>query len=66
MLDQTWKSFNKEYGPQWKDRKSSYEVRENLARFSNWVGLTLGWNCVKGLLLKKLFKESSLKGLGLS
>ena len=31
-----------EFGPQWKDRKSSYQVRQNLAIFCNLVALILG------------------------
>ena len=29
-IDQTWKSFNTKFGPQWKDPKSNYQVRQNL------------------------------------
>ena len=31
VADQTWKVFNTKFGPQWKDRESSYWVRQTLA-----------------------------------
>ena len=33
VVDQTWKAFNTKFGPQCKDRESSYQVRQTLALF---------------------------------
>ena len=41
-LDQTRKPFNIKFGPQWKEWKSSYQVRQILALFCNLVDLILG------------------------
>ena len=41
VLKQTWKSFNTKFRPQWKDRKSSYKVRQILARSCNLIALIL-------------------------
>ena len=41
LLDQIQKSFNTIFGPQWKDQKSSYQVRQMLALFCNLVALML-------------------------
>ena len=62
ILDQTWKSCNTKIGPQWKDRKSSYEVIQVLALFCNLVTLVAGWNCVKGLKVTKIGKYTKFKG----
>ena len=40
-LEPTWKSADTEFGPQWKEQKSIYQVRQNLALFCNLVGLIL-------------------------
>ena len=48
-------SFDTEFKPQWKDQKRNYQVRQNLALFGKLVALILGWNCVKGLILTKIF-----------
>ena len=56
-LDQTWNSFDTEFRPQWKDRESSYQVRQNLALFCKLVALTLSWNCVKGIIVTKTLKK---------
>ena len=42
VLDQTWKAFNTKFGPQWKGRESSYQVRQSLAFFWKLVALILG------------------------
>ena len=55
--DQTWKFFKTEFGPQQKDRKISYQVRQNLALFFILVALILGWNCVKCLLVTKIVQK---------
>ena len=34
ILQQTWKSFKTKFWPNWKDRKSSYQVRQILVFFS--------------------------------
>ena len=41
VLDSTWKSFDPEFGPQWKDLKNSYQVRQNLTLFCNFGTLIL-------------------------
>ena len=41
VLKQTWHAFNIKFGPQWKDRKSSYQVRRMFAHFSKLIALTL-------------------------
>ena len=38
-LKQAWKTFNVKFGPQWKYRKSSYQVRPILAIFYKVVAL---------------------------
>ena len=40
-LDQNERAFNTKFGPQWKDRESSYQVRETLVRFCKLVALIL-------------------------
>ena len=42
VLKQTWNFFNIKFRPQWKDRKSSYQVREILGLFYNFIALILG------------------------
>ena len=42
VLDKTWKAFNTKFEPQWKDQKSSYQVRQILALFRKLVALILG------------------------
>ena len=41
VLDLTWKPFHTEFWPQLKDRKSNYQVGNNLAIFCNLVSLSL-------------------------
>ena len=66
VLDQAWRSFKIEFGPQRKYWKKSYQVRQNLALFCNLVALILGWYCVKGLVVTNFIKEISLRGPGVS
>ena len=57
ILEQTWKSFNTKFGPQWKDQENIYYVRQVLALFSKLVALILSWNYVKGLRVTKVVKQ---------
>ena len=41
-LDQSWKSFNTTFGPQWKDKKRSDQVRQISTLFCKLVALILG------------------------
>ena len=62
ILDQTSKSLDAKFGPQWKDRSSSCQVRKNLALFSNLVGLILSWNLVKNLIVTGIVKKMNFEG----
>ena len=42
VLKQTWMSFNTKFQRQWKDRKSSYQVKQILEPFCNLIALILG------------------------
>ena len=42
VLKQTWMSFNTKFQRQWKDRKSSYQVKQILELFCNLIALILG------------------------
>ena len=64
VLKQSLNIFNSKLGHQWKDRKSSYQVRQILATFSNLVALILGYNSVKGFRVTKIVKTLPLKGSG--
>ena len=55
VLDQTWTSFK--FRPQWKDRKSSYQVRPILTLFCNLFPLILGWKCVEDQEIIKIVKQ---------
>ena len=62
VLDQIWKSFNINFRPQWKVRKSSYGARQFLALSCNSAVLIWGKNHrVKDLRPKKMSNNSSLK-----
>ena len=61
VLDQIWKSFNINFRPQWKVRKSSYGARQFLALSCNSAVLIWGKNRVKELRPKKLSNNSTLK-----
>ena len=58
VLDQTWTSFK--FRPQWKDRKSSYQVRPILTLFCNLFPLILGWKCVEDQEIIKIVKQISI------
>ena len=66
VLNQTWQAFNTKFGPQWKDRERSHQVRQILALVCILVELILDWNCTKALELQKLSRRSNLKGSGSS
>ena len=63
VLNQTWRSFNIKLQSQWKDRKSSYIVRQILALFCNLIALILEWHCVKGLRVNKIVKKIKFEGI---
>ena len=63
VLYQTWKAFHTKFGPQCKDRESSYQVRGTLALFCKSVDLILGWDCVKGF---RISNKLNFKGFGAS
>ena len=63
VLKQTWNFFNTKVQPQWKDQKSSYQVRQILAIFSNLTAIFLVWNSVKGLRVTKNVKEIKFEGV---
>ena len=56
-MEQPWKYFDTKFGPQWKDQKSIYQVRQNVALFCNLVALILGSNCVKVLIVNKCVQK---------
>ena len=65
LSKQTSYTLNTKFGPQWKkDRESIYQVRQILARFCVSVAQILGWNCIKGLRVKKMSNKSNLKMSG--
>ena len=41
VLEQTWKTLNTKFGPQWKVRESSYQIRQILTLFCKLVALSL-------------------------
>ena len=49
--------FTTKFVPQWKDRESSYQVREMLAHSCKLVALILRWNCVEGLRITQKNRE---------
>ena len=42
VLKESWNSFNTKFQPQWKARKTSYQVRQILALFFYLIALILG------------------------
>ena len=62
VLDQTWKALCTKFGPHWKGRESSYQVRQILALFCKLVALILGQNCVKDLSVTKIVKQIKFEG----
>ena len=63
MLKKTWHSFNTKFQTQWKDCESSYHVRIVLGLFRHSVGLILGLNSVKVLIVTKNVKEIKFEGV---
>ena len=63
ILKQSWDTFNTKFGPQWKDQKSSYQVRQILAIFSNLTAIFLVWNSLNGLRVTKNVKEIMFEGV---
>ena len=63
VLKQTLNSFYNKFKPQWKDLKSSYQVRSILVPFYNSDALILGLNSVKGLRVTKTVKEITFEGV---
>ena len=61
LVKQTPKSFSSKFLPQWKDRKSSYKVRQISVLFCNLFVLILGYNCVKGIRVTKIVKKNMFK-----
>ena len=57
ILKQAWNSFNTKFRPQWKYRKSSYQVKQISALFCNLIVLILGQNSVNNLRVTKIVKE---------
>ena len=56
------KVFRHKFWPQWKDWKSSYQVRQSLALFCYLVALILEWNFVTGFIVIKLVKKVKFEG----
>ena len=64
LMHQTWKSFNTEFEPQGKDRRS-YQVRRNLAFFRMLVTLILGWNySLRASIIKCFYVSRRLERFG--
>ena len=61
VLDETWKSLDTKFGPQWKDQWSSFQVRQDLALFHILLALTLSWNCVKSLIVTKIVQKMNFE-----
>ena len=40
-LNETWNAFSTKFGDQWKDRKSSYQIRQAFAHFCTFIALEL-------------------------
>ena len=62
MLDQTLKALNTKFGAQWKDQKSSYQVKQILSLLWKFVTLILDQNYVKGLRDTKIVKQIKSEG----
>ena len=60
---QTWKTSNIKFRPQFKDRKSSYQVKKILELFCKLGALMLGKNCVQGSRVAKIAKQINFKGV---
>ena len=62
-LKQNWKSFNTKFQPQWKPRKSSYQVNQILALVCYLIALILGSKSVKGFRVTKIVEEITFEGV---
>ena len=62
VIHQTSKAFNIKFGPQWKDRRSSSEVKQIFVLFCQLLALILGSNCIKPLRVSKIVKEIRFEG----
>ena len=63
LLKQNWNSFNPKFPPQWKDSKTSYQVRHIPAHFCNLIALVLGSNSVIDVSVTKNIKELTFEGV---
>ena len=63
VLKQTRSSFNIKFQPQWKDRKSSHQVRQGLGLSGHLIALTLDENHVKGRRVTKNVTEIKFEGV---
>ena len=67
VLKQTWNRFNTKFQPQWKYRKSSYQVRQVIGLCCHLAALILGVKTVsKTLELRRISNKLSLKESGAS
>ena len=64
--DQTWKSFNTKFRPQWKDRKSSYQSKTDFSIFLQISCCNFRLKLSKALELRKLSDKFNLEGSGAS
>ena len=62
VLNQTSKAFNTKFGPQWKDCKSNYQVKQTLSLLCIFVTVILDENYVKGLSVTKIVKQIKFEG----
>ena len=62
VVDQTSNLFNSKIGPQWKDWKSSKDVKQILSLLCNFVTLILDENYVKGHRVIKILKQIKFEG----
>ena len=57
-----FKGFNTKFGPQWKDWKNTYQVKQVLSLLSKFVTLYLDGNYAKGLRVIKIVKQIKFEG----
>ena len=62
IVDQISKAFNTKFGPQWKDCKNTYQVKQVLSLLSKFVTLFLDENYVKDLRVIKIVKQIKFEG----
>ena len=55
------KFFQFNFGPHWKDHKSSYHVRQLVAYFCDLVDRIFDWNCEKSFAMTKINKNLKLE-----